>query len=158
MSRILQILATDVREKTLLLLDAAHPAELTFQPPGTSNHLLWHAGHALWLQDVLCIQRVTGASALPPEYTAMFGMGSRPAGRREPWPRRDELHQHLEQQLRRLLELLGRLDEAELDAPSPYAQIGDARTLGESIVHGLHDEANHQGEMYLLLKLQRLAR
>jgi hypothetical protein len=29
------------------------------------------------------------------------------------------------------------------------------RSLLSTIVHGLHDEAKHQGEMYLLLKLCR---
>jgi hypothetical protein len=31
----------------------------------------------------------------------------------------------------------------------------DDRNLVSSIVHGLHDEAKHQGEMFLLLKLLR---
>ena len=33
---------------------------------------------------------------------------------------------------------------------------GDTRTLGQSILHASHDEANHQGEMYLLMKMQWL--
>ncbi len=42
-------LAGQVRQRTLELLGAAEPSWLTWSPPGTSNHILWHAGHALWL-------------------------------------------------------------------------------------------------------------
>src|SRR5262249_9412368 len=78
-ARCLQDLATDVRNRTIQLLQAARPAELTWTPRGTSNHILWHAGHALWLQDVLCTRLITGSSELPPGWDEMFRMGSRPA-------------------------------------------------------------------------------
>ena len=51
----MQELAKQVRSDTLQILNAAHPSWLTFAPDGMSNHILWHAGHALWLQDRLCI-------------------------------------------------------------------------------------------------------
>jgi DinB superfamily len=152
----LQTLARDVRHKTLQLLDACRPAELTWAPAGTSNHVLWHAGHALWVQDALCVQVVTGRSELPPGYAELFAMGSRPAQPRRPWPARDALRRHLAEQLPRLLELLDGLRDADLEVRPPFAHRGDGRTLGQCVVHGLHDEANHQGEMYLLLKVQRL--
>jgi hypothetical protein len=151
----LQALATDVRSRTIQLLQAATPGELTWVPRGTSNHVLWHAGHALWLEDVLCIQLVTGSSELPPGWAEMFGMGSRPASWKRPWPAKDELLRQLQAQLPRLLECIGSLSDVQLGAWPPFPHSGDDRTLGESIRHGLHDEANHQGEMYLLLKMQR---
>ena len=43
-----------------------------------------------------------------------------------------------------------------LDALPPHAHAGDSRTLGQCVLHGWHDEANHQGEMYLLFKMQKL--
>src|SRR5215470_5446323 len=90
-SRVMQELAAEVRHKTLQILQAARPSELTWTPPGTANHVLWHAGHALWLQDVLCIEPVTGRRELPPGYVDLFQMGSRPARLHRVWPAREEL-------------------------------------------------------------------
>jgi hypothetical protein len=157
-ARLLQALAAEVRGKTLRLLGAARDDELTWAPAGTSNHILWHAGHGLWLQDALCIRRVTGHSELPPGWAEAFGMGSRPALRREPWPPRDVVLGLLREQLSRLMAVLGGLTDADLDALPPFAAGRDRRRLGACVLHGLHDEANHQGEMYLLLKAQRRRR
>jgi hypothetical protein len=156
-ARCLQDLATDVRNRTIQLLQAASPSESTWTPPGTSNHILWHAGHALWAEDVLCIQLVTGSSELPRGWDEMFRMGSRPALWKQPWPAKEELLSQLRAQLPRLIHLIGSLSETQMNARPPFPHRGDTRALGESILHGLHDEANHQGEMYLLLKMQRLS-
>ncbi len=156
-ARCLQDLAIDIRNRTIQLVQASNPAELTWKPPGTSNHILWHAGHSLWAEDVLCIKLVTGSSELPPGWDEMFRMGSRPASWKTPWPVKDELLSQLSAQLPRLVEIIGSLGETHLDRKPPFPHRGDTRSLGESISHGLHDEANHQGEMYLLLKIQRLA-
>jgi hypothetical protein len=152
----LQDLAREVRGKTIQLLHAAHPSELTWAPAGTSNHILWHAGHALWLADVLCIRPATGKRELPGGWAEMFRMGSRPASWKKEWPDKDDLLRALKVQLNRLVQVIAPLDGEQLDALPPFAHQGDTRSLGECILHGLHDEANHQGEMYLLLKMQRL--
>ncbi len=153
----LQHLANDVRNRTIQLLQAAAQHELTWVPGGTSNHLIWHAGHALWVQDVLCLKLITGSSELPGGWEEMFKMGSRPASWSEPWPAKEELLVQLKAQLPRLVQRIGDLSEAELDRKPHFPHPGDRRSLWESILHGLHDEAAHQGEMYLLLKMQRLA-
>lgn len=153
----LQHLAGEVRNRTIQLLHTAAQTELTWVPRGTSNHILWHAGHGLWVQDVLCLLLVTGSSELPEGWEEMFKMGSRPASWSRPWPAKEELLVQLKAQLPRLLKCIGDLSEADLDRKPRYPHPGDRRSLWESILHGLHDEAAHQGEMYLLLKLQRLA-
>src|SRR5262249_55329732 len=56
------ILAYQVRECTLRLFDATEPGSLTWTPQGTVNHILWHAGHAVWVADVLTTEPVTGQS------------------------------------------------------------------------------------------------
>ena len=83
-------------------------------------------------------------------------MGSQPAARQSGWPYREELRQRLSDQLPRLLKLIGSINDADLDVPPRHAHPGDTRTLGQSVLHGWHDEANHQGEMYLLFKMQKL--
>ena len=74
----LAALASDVRHDTIRFLQAARTRELTWAPPGTSNHILWHAGHAFWVQDALCVRLIAGQSELPGGWERLFGMGSRP--------------------------------------------------------------------------------
>ena len=145
-------LARQVRGSTLQVLDAAKPDWLTWSPEGTSNHILWHAGHALWLQDLLCVELLTGRSELPEGWAAMFGARSEP-GTIKDWPARDEISSLLRTQLGRMLEILQRTPEdLLLQTPDRFR---DTRTNLGWIIHGLHDEAKHNGEMYLLCKLCR---
>jgi DinB superfamily len=98
-------LAEQVRQTTLQLLHVPEPSWLTWSPPGTSNHILWHAGHALWLQDVLTIQQLTGQSQLQSGWAAMFSQGSNPAAVQS-WPSASEIGDLLDRQLSRITALL----------------------------------------------------
>jgi hypothetical protein len=71
-------------------------------------------------------------------------MHCRPVKLTATWPTREELHRLLSVQLDRMVEAVA-AGESRLDD-----------TLAGRIIHGLHDEARHQGEMYLLLKLYRV--
>ena len=90
-STTLQELIRQVRHNTVQILDAAEPSWLTYAPPGTSNHILWHAGHALWLQDVLCVRLLAGRGELPAGWAERFGANCRPLDQTTDWPSRDEL-------------------------------------------------------------------
>ena len=57
----------------------------------------------------------------------------------------------LREQLPRLVEAIERLTPAQL----AELQLNN-RSLRYSILHGLHDEADHQGEMYLLRKMLKM--
>ena len=149
----IQELVRQVRGDTLQILDAAKPGWLTYAPPGTSNHILWHAGHALWLQDVLCVRLLTGRGELPEGWELKFGMNCRPVNQTVDWPTRAELTGLLRAQLDRVLELLAVTPDERLAQPADRNS-GPA-TISERIIHGLHDEAKHSGEMYLILKLCR---
>jgi hypothetical protein len=149
-------LARQVRGDTLRLLAAAPAEWLTWAPDGTSNHVLWHAGHALWLQDVLFVELVTGESELPAGWAETFGMDCRPvsvSNELRAWPGRDEVARRLSQQLARVTGLLLSLSAEQLAVASSPAN--GRRTLASSLIHACHDEAKHQGEMYLLLKMRR---
>jgi hypothetical protein len=144
-------LARQVRRGTIELLDATNSAALTWTPPGTSNHILWHAGHALWLQDALSVQPLTGRSELPKGWVSMFGQHSAPATISD-WPDDAEVCAHLDGQLRRIQELLSQhAERIATDANKKSPQCGWPLLAG--MIHGWHDEARHQGEMYLLYKL-----
>jgi hypothetical protein len=85
----------------------------------------------------------------------MFGSRCRPVGQTTQWPGRGKVSALLRDQLARMLELFlsqaPRLAEIAPDPPGDWQ-------LVRGIIHGLHDEARHQGEMYLLLKLCRARR
>jgi hypothetical protein len=149
-------LARQVRRSTLELLQVPESRWLTWSPPGTSNHILWHAGHALWLQDALTIRPLTGGSDLPHGWAANFGQNSRPE-RHDDWPDVAEVRELLANQLERIETLLG--DHAETIMTRPHAiPPGGGWPLVPGMIHGWHDEARHQGEMYLLYKLARSQR
>jgi hypothetical protein len=150
---VLAELVMQVRQGTLQLLDATHSSHLTWSPPGTSNHILWHAGHALWLQDILTLQPLSGRCELPPGWETMFGQGSHPAHITH-WPAKSHVRNLLAAQRDRIVGMLS--EKAELIATQ--AEIVSPHTrwpLVPGILHACHDEARHQGEMYLLYKLQK---
>jgi hypothetical protein len=147
----LLMLANEVRGKTLRLLDGV-PEDLARFTGGLSNSVLWHAGHALMLIEHLCLMPATGR---PPQYPKgwfeLFGWNSRPSlispG---DWPALSDVSSRLREQLGHLTQTIQSLSPQEL------ARVVDAernRTLRYSIIHGLHDEADHQGEIHLLRKL-----
>lgn len=152
----IQFLASEVRNKTLRFITEAPDDALLWIPSagGTQNHILWHAGHAVWLGDILCVHAATGRSELPDGWTELFGAKGRPPSQTTSWPERAVVREALERQLQRMRDVIGGLSEKQLYA-SPSGRTGD--TLLGWIIHGLHDEAKHQGEMFLLLKLWRHA-
>ena len=149
----LAILAYQVRDCTLKLFDATEPNALTWTPPGTANHILWHAGHAVWVADVLSIEPITGNSELPPGWAEKFGQHSQPATVTG-WPDRREVRSRLETQLNRILSLLHECREMIVTKADQTPPEGGWPLL-HGMIHGWHDEARHQGEIYLLQKLRR---
>jgi hypothetical protein len=145
-------LANEVRGKTLRLLDGVSADAARFTGPGLSNSVLWHAGHALMLVEHLCIIPATGGTPQYPKgWFEMFGWQSRPAAvPREAWPPLSDVVERLREQLTRLRAVIQSLTPQDLDRLTDAAR---NRTLRYSIVHGLHDEACHQGEIHLLRKL-----
>ena len=150
-------LADEVRAKTLRRLDGVSEAEARFTGPGLNNSIAWHAGHALMLVEHLCIMPATGAV---PQYPAgwfeIFGWQSRPAAvPPDAWPPLADVVARLREQWERLRSVINATSPDALDRIIDPTR---GRTLRYSIVHGLHDEACHQGEIYLLRKLLALQR
>lgn len=149
----LQHLSQQVRARTIRYLTEAPPEMLLWAPSGLQNHTLWHAGHALWLGDVLCIEPATGKSELPQGWALRFGMKGTDPSKQTDWPPRREVIDLLRAQGERIFALLGTLTDQQLNSIPRAGGTGD--TLVAWIVHGFHDEAIHQGEMKLLGKLWR---
>jgi hypothetical protein len=146
------LLANEVRGKTLRLLDGVPDADARFAPAGLNNTILWHAGHALVVVEHLSVAPATGRAPIYPDgWFETFSWKSNPATVTR-WPELGEVVGRLREQLPRLV--------AAIEALSPERLAllqANNRTLRYSILHGLHDEANHQGEIYLLRKMLKAA-
>lgn len=149
----LLMLATDVRNKTLRILDGVDEAAARFAPAGLSNTILWHAGHAVILAEHLGIAPLTGSkpeAGYPAGWFEAFSWKSTPATVTR-WPGLADVVAKLREQQERLLAALRAAPDELLARP-----VGDpsrGRNVRWSVLHGLHDEAGHQGEMWLLKKM-----
>lgn len=152
-SAVLIDLANQVRRNTIRLLEEAPDSALLFAPVGTSNHIIWHAGHALWLQDRLCTGLITGEQLLDEEWNLTFGMNCRPVSETTTWPSREELLNQLTEQHQRIVAVLDDATEDDLNRVADPER--GPLTVSSRIVHGFHDEAKHCGEIYLLTKMCR---
>ena len=148
MDHTLILLAEEVRERTLRQLHGVTDDVARFVAPGMTNSILWHAGHSLSVVEHLAIAPATGKPGrLPDGWDEKFDWNSRPATVTD-WPPVAEVLAALHEQYQRLTHVLATL------TPQQLAKVVDPpRTLRYSILHGLHDEAIHQGEMYLLRKM-----
>lgn len=150
----LLMLIKDVRGKTLKLISELTDEQASFAAPGLVNSILWHAGHAWVVSEALGISAITGKPPVYPDgWFEAFSWKSNPAQVKR-WPKLGEVVEKLRDQQQRLTAGAEQMSDAELNAV-----VGDpakGRTARYSILHGLHDEANHQGEIWLLRKLQQL--
>jgi hypothetical protein len=150
MDESLVMLAKDVRNKTLALVDGVTELQARATAPGLTNSFLWHAGHVLTVVEHLVVVPITAKEpAYPMGWTQMFGSKSKPE-HVQAWPKLQEVQSQLVDQYRRVMELLKQLNEQHLATVTNEQK---AWTLRYNIIHAFHDEANHQGEMWLLKKM-----
>ena len=159
----LQLVASEVRSRLVRQLEKTDDADLLTPAPGLANHVAWHAGHCLWVAGHLIVEPLAGADELPAGWAETYGKDCRPPGETTEWASRAELIDRLSRQQARIIELLGAADadprkRAALDAPTGVAADGGPKSLARRVVHALHDEASHQGEIQVLRKLADLRR
>lgn len=147
-------LCSQIRRDTIRILTSVDDECLLFAPSGTSNHVIWHAGHAVWLQDVLCLQLLGCESRLPSGWADIYGMNCEPVGERRVWPVRNEMADRLTSQFEELQRVIANATEDELRRVADPSR--GPLTVLSRIIHGFHDEARHAGEMCLLAKLHRV--
>jgi hypothetical protein len=147
----LLMLLDEVRAKTLRRLEGTSADESAWAPPGTRNTILWHAGHAYVVVETLAMKGLGQPPQIPAGWSETFGAGSDPASvPSDRWPRLETVIHHLQDQRRRLAALLESLDTSDLEKPaSAYPD----RSVRYCFLHGLHDEACHSGEIYLIRKV-----
>lgn len=151
----LVLLLDEVRSKTIRILKSV-PAEHTrWAPPGLQNTILWHAGHAYVLIEWLTMRSLRQTPLIPEGWYEMFSWESHPAQvPADRFPQLSEVIHHLESQHKRLRKLISELSEEQLSSQSVS---NPKRSVRSAILHGLHDEACHCGEIHLLNKLQAAA-
>ena len=149
----LLLLLDEVRGKALQLLQGLSEKEARWSPPGLHNHILWHAGHSFVLVESLALEAIGQRPQIPEGWFEVFSWRSDPR-RVAPsrWPTLAQVVAQLREQHLRLRAVIERLTEEELSAPEPGVP---NRTVRHASVHGLHDEACHSGEIWLLRKLLR---
>lgn len=146
------LLALDeIRRKTLLLLEGVDERAARFSPPGLQNSILWHAGHCYVLLEWLGARALGAAPHAPEGWYEIFSWNSRPGEVSEDrWPRLDEVIRELRIQHGRVRKLLQKTPTEQLHSPSLG---GSDQTALYRVLHALHDEACHSGEIWLLRKL-----
>ncbi len=151
--RSLLLLLDEVRGKTLRMLQGMTDEEARWSPPGLHNHVLWHAGHSYVLVESLIMEGSGDNPLIPEGWSEIFSSKSDPARvASDRWPSLSEVVVQLDHQHLRLRHVVGLLSEEQLSRPMP----GNVNhTVRYIIVHGLHDEACHSGEIWLLRKLIR---
>jgi hypothetical protein len=147
----LLMLLDDVRGKTLNELKDLDETHARWAPPGLQNSCLWHGGHAYMVTEFLTTRALGIPARMPEGWMKMFSWESNPAHvPPESWPPLAEVREALIGQHQRLRELVGGLSDEQLDAPEKG---NPSRTVRYAILHGLHDEARHSGEISLLRKM-----
>ncbi len=148
----LTLFAQDTRNKTLKLLEGVSDADARWSTAGLANTILWFAGHAVVVCEHLCLLDHADEKPRYPEgWFETFSWKSDPRSITQ-WPTVEQVVGELQTQLTRLTAKLESLSAQQLDAPKGPPEKG--RTLRWYILHGLHDEANHQGEIHLMKKLR----
>jgi len=146
----LTMLVREVRGKTLRLLDGIDDQQARFAAPGLNNSILWHGGHSLVVVESLGVGPATGKQpGYPADWFDKFSWKSAPATVTS-WPTIEQVRTALRNQLELLLSAVQPLTQEQLERVVDPTK---NRTLRFSILHGLHDEAGHQGEIHLLKKL-----
>ncbi len=150
----LLMLFDEIRSGTLQMLAGVDEQQARFAPPGLNNTILWHAGHAVVVIEHLCVVLPgLGPVQYPEGWFDKFSWSSKPATVTD-WPTLAQVIDELTRQRDRITPLLATLSPERLRTPlSPEPK---SRSVRLSIVHALHDEAKHQGEIFLLRKLWKL--
>lgn len=147
----LLLLLDDVRGKTVQELEGLDDLHARWAPPGLKNSCLWHGGHAYVVTEFLTMRAVGRDPVLPEGWLKMFSWESNPARvSLESWPTLKKVVAELKDQHLRLRSIIAELTPEQLSAPEPH---NPARPVRYGILHGLHDEARHSGEINLLRKL-----
>ena len=148
----LLMLFDEVRGKTLEVLEGVTPQQSVWRPPGLQNNILWHAAHCFVVVESLAMRALDKPPRMPEGWFEIFSWKARPDDfPADRWPPLNRVVDELQAQPGWLRPILAELSEAQLAAAVPRTP---DRTVRHLIVHAVHDEACHAGEIWLLRKVQ----
>jgi hypothetical protein len=152
----LLLLLDQVRGKTLALLRSIKAEESLWVPTGLNNSVVWHAGHCYFVLESLTMRALGRKPKIPSAWERLFSWDSHPEIiTAECWPHLTMIIAELESQQDRVSQLVSVLSDRQLDQPLVFAP---EQTVRYAIIHALHDEACHCGEIHLLGKMRAVAR
>ncbi len=147
----LLMLLDEIRRRTLAMLDSVNDEQARWTPAETDNSILWHGGHAYTVVEYCVMESLGRQPVIPSGWHEVFSWHSQPKKvAADAWPALSVVVDHLKEQYTRLRTLMQELSEHDLLAP---ATIRPQRSVRYWIVHSLHDESLHCGEMWLLRKM-----
>jgi uncharacterized damage-inducible protein DinB len=120
---------------------------LTHQPSSVNNHVLWTLGHLAVTDDWLAGILMGDASVLPPEYSKLFGYGSRVEPTADAYPPVSEVRLHFMEMRERLMLWLGSIDESQLGAPVDDGGAGFAANVADAIGKTIWHDGWHAGQL-----------
>lgn len=154
--RSLVLLLDEIRRKTLQVLEGVDEQQARWTPPGLHNSILWNAGHCYILLEWMTSDAVGREPASPGGWFELFSWASRPAEvPADRWPPLETVVHELRVQHGRVRRLIEGLPEERLASPALGRPDRTPRYL---ILHALHDEACHSGEIGLLRKMLQMQR
>jgi len=125
-------------------LQGISEGQFDIQTKGFNNTIRWNAGHMVYWMDRYCTLSFGLPSAIPPEYEALFGSGTKPSEWTIAPPSKEELIELLTAQLTRLSELTPEMLDMNLQSPFIMGPFQFA-TSGELFNFALMHEAIHLG-------------
>lgn len=148
----LLLLLDEVRRETLRRLEGLTDEQARWAPDGLQNMILWHAGHSYILLEWLPMEALGASTTCPDGWFNLFSWASRPGEvASDRWPTLENVVHELQLQHGRMHKLLQNLSPDDLDNP---ARNRPDVTVRDRILHALHDEACHSGEIWLIRKMQ----
>jgi DinB superfamily len=150
------LLLDEVRGKTIRVLESVPAGDSRWAPPGLQNTILWHAGHCYFLLEWLTMRSLKRKPRIPNEWDTLFSWESHPElVDDDHWPALADVIEQLQDQHQRIRRIISKLTDDELSQP---LSSDTGRSVRYAIVHALHDEACHGGEIYLLKKMRAVSR
>ncbi|MFK7691895.1 DinB family protein [Paenibacillus sp. HJGM_3] len=141
-----------LRQIVIGQLQGVSEAQFDIQPEGFNNTIRWNVGHMVYWMDKYSTLSFGSPSAIPAQYEALFGSGTKPSDWTIAPPTKEELIQLLAEQLSRLNEQKPELLNKDLQSPfvlGPFQFISAGELFNFALMH----EAIHLGVISSQLKL-----
>jgi len=141
-----------LREKNLNLIESVSEKNLTYIPDGFSNHIYWHAGHILTVQESLLYRRTNLEMHIPESYLKYFAKGTSPEDFDESIPKISEIIKRLTISLLQIEKDILKYQNEKYDEPVMVSFGMRLTSFADALLALPYHEAYHFGSMKMLQK------